>query len=298
MSELLENRGVVVTGAGRGLGRAFAVAAADAGAGVVVNDIDLEEAERVVAEIEARGGRAVASGASVADWDQADSMVQACVDEFGSIDGLINNAITYRHFGPTWEQTGDTIRAEVEVAVVGTIYCGVQAMRRMKEQGRGSIINMVSRAMLGVAGMSTYVAVKGGVASATYAWALELLPHGVRVNAIAPSAHTRAHDLATEAGTIRPSQHAKGAPPELVAPAAVYLLSDLSERVTGQVLIMLGRRLGLLRHPRVFDRFEEREEWTVEELAATFERAFGDDLQPIGFEADRYQLADEDAGPT
>lgn len=289
MSGLLQGRGIVVTGAGRGLGRSYAIACAREGAGVVVNDLDVEEARAVAAEIEAEGGNAVAFGGSVAEWETAEEMVDRCVREYGAIDGLVNNAIAYSYFGAPWDQDQETVRREVEVCVNGTIFCGIQAMRRMVERRRGSIVNTTSRSMMGVTGMSTYVAVKGAAASATFAWALELMPHDVRVNAIAPGAHTRSHALATAAGTIRPSQQF-GSSPDLVAPAVVYLLSDLSSRVTGQVVVMLGGRLGLLRHPKLLGEYQEQDEWTPEQLAEAFERVYGADLQPIGFEATEYQL--------
>jgi NAD(P)-dependent dehydrogenase (short-subunit alcohol dehydrogenase family) len=286
---LLEERGVVITGAGRGLGRSFALAAARAGAGVVVNDVDVETAESVVAEIVAEGGRAVSSGASVADWEQSGELIETCVREFGAIDGLVNNAVAYSYFGPPWNETGDQMRKEVEVAVLGTLYCGVHAMRRMRERRAGSIVNVTSRSALGVTGHSTYVTVKGAVASTTYAWALELMSAGVRVNALAPAAHTRGHELAAAAGTYKPTQQANAVSPDVVAPAAVYLLSDLSQRITGQVLAMLGPRLGLIRHPRLLDHLEERERWTPEEIAGVVEDVYGDDLQPVGHQADEYQ---------
>jgi NAD(P)-dependent dehydrogenase (short-subunit alcohol dehydrogenase family) len=292
MSGLLNGRGVVVTGSGRGLGRAFALAAARAGAGVVVNDIDRSEADSVVAEIEAAGGSAVASGASVADWEQSGELIETCVREYGSIDGLVNNAIAYSYLGPPWDETGEQIRKEVDVAVLGTLFCGVHAMRRMRERRAGSIVNVTSRAMTGVQGMSTYAAVKGAVASTTFAWALELMPHGVRVNGLAPAAHTRAHDMAARVGTYRPSQSVNAVPPDVVAPVVVYLLSDLSAALTGQILAMLGGRLGLLRHPRMLDRVEQREAWTAEAIATAIDEVFGADLQPIGFEAEAYQWAD------
>ena len=293
MTGLLDERGVVITGAGRGLGRSFALAAARAGAGVVVNDIDVEEADKVVAQIAAEGGRAVSSGASVADWEQAGELIDTCVREFGAIDGLVNNAVAYSHFGPPWDESGDQIRKEVEVAVLGTLFCGVHAMPRMRAARSGSIVNVTSRSALGVTGHATYVTVKGAVASATYAWALELMDRGVRVNALAPAAHTRGHELAATAGTYKPTQQANAVSPDVVAPAAVYLLSDLSRRLTGQVVAMLGPRLGLIRHPRLLDHMEEREQWTPEEIAEVVEDVFGDDLQPVGHEADEYQWRSE-----
>ena len=291
MSELLSDRAVVITGAGRGLGRAFARAAAREGAAVVVNDIDVDEARNVVGEIEAEGGTARADGASVADWDQAGELVETCVREFGRIDGLVNNAVAYSYFGPPWDEEGHQIRKEVEVAVLGTLFCGVHAMRHMKEKRSGSIVNLTSRSAMGVTGHSTYVTVKGAALSTTYAWALELLEFGVRVNALAPGAHTRAHDFAAAAGTYHPAQAANAVSPDVVAPVIVYLLSDLSSRITGQVVAMLGPRLGLMRHPKMVEHLEAREQWTAEEIADAMERVFGSELQPVGYQATEYQLS-------
>ena len=89
---LLDGKNAVVTGAGRGIGRAYALALAGEGANVVVNDVDLDEAEKVVQEIEALGRKGVADGGSVADFAQAEALIQKCVDSFGRIDILLNNA--------------------------------------------------------------------------------------------------------------------------------------------------------------------------------------------------------------
>jgi NAD(P)-dependent dehydrogenase (short-subunit alcohol dehydrogenase family) len=293
---VLSDRAVVITGAGRGLGRSFALASARAGASVIVNDIDADEAEKVVSEIRSEGGTAIVNGSSVASWSQAEELIGSCLAAFGRIDGLVNNAIAYSYLGPPWDESGEQIRKEVEVGLVGSLYCGVQAMRHMREQRSGSIVNVTSRSALGVRGHSTYVSVKGALMSVTFAWALELMDHGVRVNALAPGAHTRAHEMAAAAGTYRPSQAANAVSPDVVAPAAVYLLSDrLSSRVTGQVVLMMGGRLGLIRHPRVADHIEERERWTPEEIAETIEQAFGAELQPVGHEATEYQLGSDAA---
>ena len=278
---LLEGRGVVITGAGRGLGRAFAHAVAREGAGVVVNDVDLDEAEKVVAEIEAEGGSAVASGASVADWDATEDMVETCVREFGELDGLVNNAVAYGHFGDPWDETEELLRRQVEVSVLGTLFCGTHAMRRMVARKRGVIVNVTSRTHIGVGGLGTYVTTKGAVASATYAWAIDLLRHGIRVNALAPGAATRAHELA---GAVANFAAPFKKPPEIVAPAAVYLLSDLSRPLTGQVVVLMGGRLGLMAHPRLLDQVEEREEWSAQAIAEAIERDYGELLQPVGVE--------------
>ena len=195
---LLDDRAVVITGAGRGLGRSYTVAAAREGAGVVVNDIDIDEAERVVAEIRHDGGRALASGASVADWDSAGHLMKTCVEAFGRMDGLVNNAVVYNYFGMPWDEQADTIKTQIEVNVLGALYCAAHTLRHMVAQRRGSLVNIASRGIMGQSGMAVYSTTKGALASATYSQAMDAMPHNVRVNAVCPSAATRAYDIAGE----------------------------------------------------------------------------------------------------
>jgi NAD(P)-dependent dehydrogenase (short-subunit alcohol dehydrogenase family) len=283
---LLEQRGVVVTGAGRGLGRAFALAVAREGAGVVVNDIDADVAQEVVDEIRTHGGRAVCAVASITDWDSAAVIIERCVDEFGAIDGLVNNAVAYA-FGYAWEQEPDEIRRQIEVNLVGSLYCGAHAMRRMREQRRGSIVNLTSNVMMGNVGMSTYGATKGALASATFGWALELMPYNVRVNALAPGAMTRGNELA---GEFRRANRAPD-PPDMIAPAVVFLLSDLATEITGQIVMLMGRRLGLISHPSVLDPVIERDDWTAETIADAYENTYREQFQPVGRAATAYEWA-------
>jgi NAD(P)-dependent dehydrogenase (short-subunit alcohol dehydrogenase family) len=284
---VLEDRAVVITGAGRGLGRAFALACAQAGASVVVNDIDLPEAELVAGEIREGGGIAVASGASVADWEEAGGLIELCVGEFGTIDGLVNNAVNYTFFGLPWEERPEQVAAAVQTNLVGTINCGIHAMREMVSRRCGSIVNLSSRAMMGMPGSGTYGATKGATASAALGWALELMPYGVRANALAPMALTRGSAIAGSYGLPGKTGDAS---PELVAPAVVYLLSDLAHDISGQILLMLSNRLGLIRVASV-ERIERRERWTAEELAAVFDELYRPQLQPIGARSERYEWA-------
>lgn len=279
---LLEQRGVVITGAGRGLGRSYAKAVAREGAGVVVNDIDIAEAERVAAEIEREGGSAIASGASVAGWESSGELIETCVREFGRIDGLVNNAVAYSYFGPPWEEHGDTIKTQIDVNVTGALYCAAHALRHMVAQCSGSLVNIASRGIMGQSGMTVYSASKAALATATYAQAMDVMPFNVRVNALCPAGFTRGHTLAGQN-----AEYAKSiaGSPDLVAPGIVYLLSDLSEGVTGQLLVLLGRKLGLMRRPEMLDRVEERDEWTAQEIAEVLERGFRSDFQPVGVTA-------------
>jgi NAD(P)-dependent dehydrogenase (short-subunit alcohol dehydrogenase family) len=283
--QLLDGKAVAITGAGRGLGRSFAIAAARHGAGVVVNDIDLSEAEQVVAEITAEGGTAIASGTSVATWEGARQIVRDCVERFGRLDGFVNNAVIYPFFGPAWDDDGDAIRSAIEVNVMGSLFCGAHALREMVDQGYGSLVNVTSRVMMGKAGRAVYSAAKGAVASATYSQALDAMPHNVRVNALAPAGQTRGHEIASQ-HTGQPQMGAGS--PDLCAPGVVYLISDLSANVTGQTLVLLGKKLSFMRPPGVLEPMHERDAWTAEAIAEVVDRESRELLQPFGIGATRY----------
>src|SRR5438477_3014866 len=159
----LEGKAIVITGSSRGLGAAYAKAAAAEGASVVVNGTDLAATEQVAEEIRTAGGTAVAHVADVASWNDAEGLVQRCIDEFGRIDGLVNNAGVYTASKPD-AVSESMLRRVIEINLLGTAFCGAHAMRRMLEQGHGSIVNTVSGAMVGLPFLSAYGASKGGVA--------------------------------------------------------------------------------------------------------------------------------------
>jgi NAD(P)-dependent dehydrogenase (short-subunit alcohol dehydrogenase family) len=274
----MTGKAVVVTGAGRGLGAAYATLAAREGAAVVVNDVDVDQAREVVAGIEARGGRAVADGSNIATWDGAGALVAHCVEAFGAIDGLVNNAGIFRLANP-YDQDPDDFRAVIEVNLLGTAYCGLHAIRAMT---RGSIVNVTSGAHAGSADMGAYGASKGGVASLTYAWAVDLAGSGIRVNAVSPNAQTRMAETFEKHLGDRAQKQNIGKAPEQNAPAVVYLLSDLSAAVHGQVVRMDGAELSLIRHPAVIGAGVEDPQWTVEAVATAFEGELAGCLQPLG----------------
>jgi NAD(P)-dependent dehydrogenase (short-subunit alcohol dehydrogenase family) len=274
----LNGKAVVVTGAGRGLGAAYAALAAREGAAVVVNDVDVEQAREVVAGIEAAGGRAVVDASDIATWDGAGALVAHCVDAFGSIDGLVNNAGIFRLAGPA-DQDPDDFRAVIEVNLLGTAYCGLHAIRAMK---RGSIVNVTSGAHAGSADMGAYGASKGGVASLTYCWAVDLAGSGIRVNAVSPNAQTRMAEAFEKHLGDRAARQNIGKPAEQNAPAVVYLLSDLSAAVHGQVVRVDGAELSLIRHPAVIGDGLRDPQWTVEAVAAAFDGDLAACIQPLG----------------
>jgi NAD(P)-dependent dehydrogenase (short-subunit alcohol dehydrogenase family) len=286
----LAGRAVVITGAGRGLGRAFATDAARAGARVVVDDVDEEAAAAVAEEIRQFGGSAIGVGWSVADWDGAKAIVESCLSEYGRVDGLVNNAGTF-HICDPWDDDQAHIDSLISVNVVGALYCGVHAMRAMKDGGRGgAILNVTSGAQAGDPTEATYSASKGAVASLTYSWAIDLLPLSIRVNAIAPVADTRMLELTRQ---HRPSPVTW--PPERCAPLATYLLSDNSRHITGQVVRLFDRELAVMSHPSLAAAVKADVPWTFADIEAVFRAGeLRTALQPIGLRAKEYQLADID----
>lgn len=280
MSMLLDDKAVVVTGAGRGLGEAFAVHAAQAGAAVVANDIDAELAERTAANIRAHGGRAIASGHTVADPDQAQSIVDTCVEEFGRIDGLVNNAGLNYEAVP-WQDDPARMRELVEVNVLGVAYTGMAAARAMvADGGGGSIVNLSSGASLGQRKLSAYSASKGAVASLTYSWALDMEEVGIRVNGVCPLAHTRM--------VWKSERSLRSCPPDRtparIAPLVLFLLSDDSTGITGQLVRCNGPQLHLVGHPRLKSPILERAMWDTDSVRAAFDEVFGAQLEPYGLE--------------
>lgn len=275
----LVGKSIIVTGSGQGLGRAYSLALAAAGAAVIVNDISGASAEAVVGEIRETGGRAGASGHSVTDPDAAEELVALAVSEFGRLDGIVNNAgVLYE--APAWEMSAQQVKRLVDVNVLGTMYCGHAAIRRLRAQGTGgSIINVTSGTHLGQPGLAIYGATKGAIASLTYGWALDVHGSGIRVNAISPLAVT-AMKLPPYDGHAMPAD---------IAALVCYLLSDASSGITGQLVRRARTGLGIMRHPAIGTMLDG--DWGVEQIAAAFDEVLVNELEPIGFGGHRIDLA-------
>jgi NAD(P)-dependent dehydrogenase (short-subunit alcohol dehydrogenase family) len=284
---LLDGKKVVVTGAGRGIGAAIARLAAQEGASVVVNDLDLAPAKEVVADIESAGGQAVAQAADIVDWEGAGSVIDRCVVEFGGIDGLVANAGMFSMSLPA-EQRPEDLRRMIEFNSLAVAYPGLHAIRHMEAQGSGSIVNVTSSSVGGLAAMGAYGASKGAVLSLTVGWALDLQPRGVRVNGLSPIAMTRMHELRMDYEQIaddeRPAvRAARHVDPEFNAPPAVFLLSDRSSHVTGQIIqIERGSRLGMLAHPHLIGPTVTVRQGSLADVEAAFRDTFDSQLQPFG----------------
>ena len=229
MAVRLDGRVALVTGAGGGLGRQHALTLAGLGAKVVVNDVggtvhggngDAAPADRVVAEIEAAGGEAVAHHASIADPAGAQSLVELAVERFGSVDVLVNNAGILRD--KTFaKMTLEDFEAVLAVHLMGTVYCTHAAWPVMLEQGYGRVVVTTSgSATNGNFGQSNYAAAKLGVVGLMNVLALEGVRKGVLINAIAPGAATR---MTTD---LIPGEIRDYLAPGLVSPVVAYLCSE------------------------------------------------------------------------
>ncbi|RJQ78715.1 SDR family NAD(P)-dependent oxidoreductase [Amycolatopsis panacis] len=280
MDGLMQDKAVVVTGAGRGLGEAFAVHVARAGGAVVCNDVDAELAEQTAATIRRHGGRAVASGDSVSDPAQAQAIVDRCVREFGRIDGLVNNAgLNYEAL--PWEDDAEQARQLIEVNVLGVLYTGLAAIRAMVGAGTGgSIVNISSGASLGQRKLGAYSASKGAVASLTYSWALDLEESGVRVNAVCPLAHTRMVWKSERALRACPPDRT----PARIAPVVLFLLGAGSHGITGQLIRCNGPQLHVMGQPYLKQPILERPTWDTETVQKAFDEVFSAHLENYGLE--------------
>jgi len=200
MAVRLDGRVALVTGAGGGLGREHALTLARLGAKVVVNDVgstvhgedgSSAPADRVVAEIEAAGGAAVAHHGNIADPSGARSLVELALERFGRIDALVNNAGILRD--RTFAKVGlEDFEAVLAVHLMGTVYCTHAVWPLMLEQGYGRVVVTTSgSATNGNFGQSNYAAAKLGVVGLMNVLALAGARKGVLINAIAPGAATR-----------------------------------------------------------------------------------------------------------
>jgi NAD(P)-dependent dehydrogenase (short-subunit alcohol dehydrogenase family) len=278
MSKLLEGRVVVVTGAGSGIGRDFALAMAAHGASVVVNDIgtsvsgegkDAGPAQRVVDEIGAAGGRAVASTDSVADWEAANRIVKTAVDAFGRIDCVVNNAgiLRDRFF---FNMSVDEWRAVIDVHLNGSFYVSRAAAPYFKAQQSGRYVHMTSTSgLVGNLGQANYSAAKLGIVGLSKSIALDMARYQVTSNCIAPFAWSRM------IGTIpaeTPDQKArveklKRMETAKIAPLAVYLASDVAKEVSGQVFAVRANEIFLMGQSRPLRSVHRADGWTAEAIA-------------------------------
>ena len=256
----LAGKVALVTGSGRGLGRAYALHLAGLGADVVINDVNLSSAreydeqlgaESVMAEIEAMGRRSLGIQADVTDKDAVDGMFEEILGKLGRIDILVNNAGgNLRHENSDDSASGappERYQYIMDINLTSAILCCQAASRPMQAQRSGKIVNVSSQAGLWSGrngGGMPYKIAKAGVAHYTRVLAAELGPYNINVNCIAPGfiASSRTMRNWDKAGDTLTSQIALGrvGQPEEAARVVEFLVTDLSDYVTGQCIPVCG----------------------------------------------------------
>lgn len=276
--KMMQDKVVVVTGAGGGIGRDIALTMAASGARVVVNDIgtsttgegtDAGPAQNVVDEIKAAGGQAVASTDSVSEAASASRIVQCAVDSFGRIDGVVNNAgiLRDRFFHRMSLEEWDAV---IKVHLYGSYFMSRAAANHFKEQESGALVHMTSTSgLIGNLGQANYSAAKLGLTALSKSIALDMAKFNVRSNCIAPFAWSR---MIGSIPTDTPEQLARVAKiqqmtPNKIAPLAVYLLSDQARDVNAQVFAVRNNELFLMSQPRPLRSVHRSEGWTPEFIA-------------------------------
>lgn len=247
MSQELKGKVAVVTGASKGIGAEFARQLGAAGAAVAVNYSSSKEgADRVVAEITAKGGKAFSAHANVAKEDDVKRLFAETREKFGPIDILVNNAGIYE-FAPIEELTAEQFHKMFDLNVLGLLFATREAVRHFRPTG-GSIINVSSVASTArIENGSVYSATKGAVDAITRSLAKELGPRNIRVNSINPG---MVETEGTHSAGITESEFReeieKQAPlgriaqPKDIAGAAVFLASDAGSFITGESLFISG----------------------------------------------------------
>jgi len=257
----LDGRIAIVTGSSRGIGKATAIVFAREGAKVVVNYRQQKgKAEEVVRKIREAGGTALAFQADVADRSAVKKMVEKAISEFGGVDILVNNAGLSRGGGPLAELIDEDFDSMLNTNVKGVLTCTQVAVPHMMKRHYGKIVNISSVAGLGTSilpGNLLYASTKAAVNILTKRLALELGPHGIYVNAIAPGLIRTDMSLGGRSASERSQRvryfegrtmlHRIGEP-EDIAKAALFLASDESNFITGQVIAVDGGRMDFITH--------------------------------------------------
>ncbi|MFJ4333591.1 MULTISPECIES: SDR family oxidoreductase [unclassified Streptomyces] len=295
----LQGKVAVVTGSGRGLGLAYARALAAAGAAVVVNDVDADVVDEAVGAITAAGGRATGVVAAVGDSEAAERITDTAVRTFGRLDVLVTNAGILRD-RVLWKMTDDDFDSVIKVHLRGTFTCARAAAVRMREQGEGGRLVLVSSpaGQRGNFGQTNYAAAKAGIVAMARTWALELARAGITVNAVVPVAATEMTKTVPAFAPAIEEAERTGAPlpdwlrkdeglgtVEDVAGLITFLASDAAKDVTGQAIGIGGDRLALWAHPKEKAVALTDGGWSAEAIGEHWHDGVGADPETYGIPA-------------
>jgi len=276
---MLDNKVVIVTGAGGGIGRDIALAMAREGAKVVVNDIgasvagegkDTGPAQAVADEIVAAGGQAVANTDSVSEAASAARIVGTALEAFGRLDVVVNNAgiLRDRFFHKMSPEEWDAV---IKVHLYGSFHVSRAAAPHFKEQQGGCYVHMTSTSgLIGNFGQANYAAAKLGIAALSKSIALDMHKFNVRSNCISPFAWSR---MIGSIPTETPEEQArvdrlKQMTPAKIAPLAVCLASDAAQDVNGQIFAVRNNEIFLMSQPRPVRSVHRGEGWTPQSVAS------------------------------
>ena len=295
---MLKDKVVVITGAGGGIGRDFALAMAARGARIVVNDVgasvagegkDAGPAQKVVDEIKAKGGQAVANTDSVAEWESANRIIKCAIDSFQRIDVVVNNAgiLRDRFF---FNMSVEEWKAVIDVHLNGSFYVARAAAPYFKSQNSGRYINMTSTSgLVGNFGQANYAAAKLGIVGLSKSIALDMARFKVRSNCVSPFAWSR---LIGTIPTNTPEEKARvdriqsTMTASKIAPICVFLASDLSKDVTGQIFAVRKDEIFLMSQSRPVRVAHKDGGWTAQAIAETMLPAFKGAFYPLDRSAD------------
>jgi NAD(P)-dependent dehydrogenase (short-subunit alcohol dehydrogenase family) len=289
MTGICAGRVAIVTGAGGGLGAAHARALAAAGAKVIVNDIDIEAAAKVVEDIVDQGGAAEINRSDITDYESAEEAVRQALDSFGDLHCVVNNAGNNRDrmFASLSEADWDAV---IAVHLKGH-FCitshAVQYWRHQVKSGQkvsGRIVNTTSGAGLqGSIGQSNYAAAKAGIAALTINQGAELARYGVTANAICPVARTGMTTAVPEMAA-RMAAPEDGSfdhfAPENVSAVVVWLCSEDSAGVTGKIIEAEGGRIALADGWRSTEGVSQNARWEPSQLGSVMARLLAQETPP------------------
>ena len=248
MAGRLDGKIALITGAGSGIGRASALTFAREGAKVAVADKQVDGGQETVRMVEAAGGTASFIKVDVSDAASVEAMVNATVETYGRIDCAYNNAGIEGQVAPTDSYADDMFDKVIAVNLTGVWLCMKYEIPRLLEQGGGAIVNTASGAgLIGVAGLSAYVASKHGVIGLTKTAALEYAKSGIRVNAVCPGLiqtpmveRLTADQPQLGEALVAMEPVGRTGRPEEIAESVVWLCSDAASFVTGHAMSVDG----------------------------------------------------------